>query len=70
MMSAFRVGRYSDAMDCAQLENHDGDQQPPVRPQVFNKQFPQQGGSKGSVPQKVGADVSLRPEAGQWAGHS
>ncbi|WP_426939588.1 hypothetical protein ACQCSV_18270 [Pseudarthrobacter sp. S3] len=50
------------------MKNHDGDQQLPVRPQVFNKQFPEQCGSKGSVPMEClatgGAKVSLRPEAG------
>ena len=45
MMSAFSVGRYSDAMDCASWKIDDGDQQPPLRPQVFNKQFPEHGGS-------------------------
>ena len=53
-----------------QLENDDGDQQPPVRPQVFNKQFPEHGGSNWSGLTERGAKVSLRPEAGNGAADS
>jgi hypothetical protein len=48
-----------------QLEDDDGDQQLPVRPQVFNKQFPEQCRLQpDTVSTRGGAKVSLRPEAG------
>ncbi len=60
-------GQVERGNGCRQLEDDDGEQQPPLRPQVFDEQFPEHPVSTSRVTDcftQNDVTVSLRPAAG------